>query len=158
MAKIHQLKVSQQLPISLDEAWKFFSSPRNLDLITPDDMSFKIISGANSKAYAGQVISYQIKPLLNIPMNWVTEITQCVDKKYFIDEQRFGPYKFWHHQHHFEETEDGVLMNDMLHYALPFSFIGEIAGNLFLHNKVKHIFDYRRQKLDQIFKQDFVIA
>ena len=158
MAKIHQLKVSQKLPISLDEAWKFFSSPRNLDLITPDDMSFKIISGADSKAYAGQIITYQIKPLLNIPMNWVTEITQCVDKKYFIDEQRFGPYKFWHHQHHFEETDDGVLMSDVLHYALPFGPLGEIAGNLFLHNKVKHIFDYRRQKLDEIFKKEFVIA
>jgi ligand-binding SRPBCC domain-containing protein len=151
--KIHQLEVSQSLPISLDEAWDFFSSPKNLDLITPDDMSFQIISGADSKAYAGQLITYKIKPILNIPMNWVTEITQCVEGKYFIDEQRFGPYKFWHHQHHFEITNEGVLMKDILHYALPFGFLGEMMGNLFIHQKVKGIFSYREKKLNEIFMQ-----
>ena len=156
--KIHKLEVEQMLPISLDEAWGFFSSPRNLDLITPDDMSFEIISGAEDKAYAGQIITYKIKPLLNLPVNWVTEITQCVDKKYFIDEQRFGPYKFWHHQHHFRATDEGVHMTDILHYGLPFSFIGEIMGSLFIHDKVKNIFAYREQKLNEIFKSELIIA
>lgn len=151
--QIHQFEVSQKLPISLNEAWEFFSSPKNLDLITPDDMSFQIISGADSKAYAGQLITYKIKPILNIPMTWVTEITQCVEGKYFIDEQRFGPYKFWHHQHHFQATNDGVLMKDILHYALPFGFLGEMMGNLFIHQKVKGIFSYREKKLNKIFKQ-----
>jgi ligand-binding SRPBCC domain-containing protein len=150
--KIHQLEVSQKLPITLREAWDFFSSPKNLDLITPDDMSFQIISGAESKAYAGQLITYKIKPILNIPMSWVTEITQCVDGQYFIDEQRFGPYKFWHHQHHFQETKDGVLMTDILHYALPFGFLGELMGNLFIHKKVMGIFTYREMKLKEIFR------
>jgi len=156
--KIHRFEVQQNLPIGLDEAWSFFSSPRNLDLITPDDMSFEIVSGADSKAYSGQLITYKIKPLLNIPMNWVTEITQCVDKKYFIDEQRFGPYKFWHHQHHFEATKDGVLMKDILHYALPYGFVGELMGKILLHKKVQNIFDYREQKLNDIFKTELVIA
>ena len=156
--KIHRLEVQQKLPITLDEAWDFFSSPENLDLITPDDMSFQIISGADCKAYAGQLITYKIKPLLNIPMTWVTEIIQCVDKKYFIDEQRFGPYKFWHHQHHFEETDDGVLMKDILHYVLPFGFIGEIIGSILLHKKVKNIFNYREQKLSEIFNSELVLA
>lgn len=149
--KIHQLEVSQKLPITLNEAWEFFSSPKNLDLITPDDMSFQIISGADSKTYAGQLITYKIKPLLNVPMNWVTEITQCVEGRYFIDEQRFGPYKFWHHQHHFEATKNGVLMMDILHYALPFGFLGGLMGKLFIHQKVMDIFSYREKKLNEIF-------
>ena len=150
--KIHRLEVDQKLHIGLDEAWEFFSTPKNLNLITPDDMSFMILSGAESKAYAGQLIRYKIKPLFSISMNWVTEITQCVDRKYFIDEQRFGPYKFWHHQHHFKEVSDGVVMKDILHYALPFGFIGELMGNLLLHQKVQNIFTFREKKLLEIFK------
>ena len=149
--KIHHFEVDLKIPIGLDEAWEFFSIPKNLDRITPADMSFEIISGADSKAYAGQLINYNIKPFLNISMNWVTEITQCVDRKYFIDEQRFGPYKFWHHQHHFKEISDGVLMKDILHYSLPFGFIGEMMGHLMIHQKVQNIFSYREKKLSQIF-------
>lgn len=152
--KIHRIEVEQKLPISLDEAWKFFSTPKNLDLITPDDMSFEIISGADHKTYAGQLITYKIRPLLNFPMNWVTEITQCVDHSYFIDEQRFGPYTFWHHQHHFEQTEDGVLMKDILHYALPLGILGELMGKLFIHSKVHEIFMFREQKLNDLFKPE----
>lgn len=148
--KIHRLEITQKLHVSLEEAWNFFSNPKNLDLITPENMSFEIISGAESKAYAGQIITYKIRPLFNITMNWVTEITQCVDHKYFIDEQRFGPYTFWHHQHHFEEVEDGVLMKDILHYALPIGLIGEIMGKLFIHKKVHNIFNYRKEKLKEI--------
>jgi len=149
--KVHRFETKQVLPISLREAWDFFSSPKNLDLITPDDMSFEIKSGAETKTYAGQIITYKIKPLLNIPMNWVTEITQCVEGQYFIDEQRFGPYKFWHHQHHFMKTEGGVLMQDILHYALPFGPLGELMGKLFIHKKVMNIFSYREKKLNEIF-------
>jgi len=153
--KIHRLVVDQKLSISLENAWEFFSSPKNLDLITPKDMSFEIISGAENMAYAGQVITYKIRPLFNIPMKWVTEITQCVDHKYFIDEQRFGPYKFWHHQHHFEKIDTGVLMKDILHYALPFGFIGEIMGVLFIHKKVRKIFSFREKKLKELFEAKF---
>lgn len=149
--KMHQLKSSQILPISIDEAWDFFSSPENLNEITPDDMSFNILSGAGEKTFAGQLITYKIAPVLNIPMTWVTEITQCVDKAYFIDEQRFGPYKFWHHRHHFKEHPEGVLMEDVLHYALPMGILGEIAGQIFVHKKVKEIFTYREAKLEKLF-------
>ena len=149
--KIHRLQEEQFLPISLEKAWEFFSTPVNLDLITPDDMSFEIRSGAGEKTYAGQIIMYRIKPLLNIPMNWVTEITHCEVGRMFIDEQRFGPYKFWHHQHHFRQVDGGVLMTDILHYALPFGWLGEIMGSLFIHKRVAGIFIYRRHKLDTIF-------
>lgn len=149
--KIHQLKFTQTLPISLDEAWLFFSSPKNLNELTPEDMSFQILSGAEEKAYAGQIITYRIRPVMDIPMNWVTEITHCIERRYFIDVQRFGPYKFWHHQHHFKEIEGGVAMTDILHYALPFGWIGQLAGWLFIHRKVRNIFEYRTQKLNSLF-------
>ena len=114
-------------------------------------MSFEIISGADENMYTGQIITYRIKPLLSIRMNWVTEITHSENKHYFIDEQRFGPYKFWHHLHRFEAASNGVLMTDILHYALPYSFIGRIMGALFIHKKIKSIFHFRKQKLSDLF-------
>ena len=148
---MHRVTSAQWLPLSLDEAWEFFSAPENLDRITPDDLSFEILSGAGERTFAGQLITYKIRPLLNIPMTWVTEITQCVDKSYFIDEQRFGPYKFWHHQHRFKEHEGGVLMEDILHYALPGGVLGELFGGPMIHKKVKGIFEYRELELSKIF-------
>jgi len=114
-------------------------------------MSFKIKSGADTKACTGEIVTYRINPLLNILMSLVNSITQCVEGKYFTDEQRFGSDKFWHHWHHFEEVQDGVLMKDILHYALPFGFLGEIIGNILIH-KILGIFSFREQKLKEIFK------
>lgn len=149
--KIHRLETEQILPIDLGEAWEFFSTPKNLDTITPEDMSFEIKSGAEKQAYAGQLITYKIKPIFNISMNWVTEITHCVEGEYFIDEQRFGPYRFWHHQHHFQHVENGVLMKDILHYALPFGILGEVMGSIMIHQKIENIFDFRKRKLEETF-------
>ena len=108
--KIHRLESEQWLPISLQEAWDFFSVPGNLDRITPEDMSFEILSGEKEPTFAGQIITYRIRPFLGIPMNWVTEITQAVSGSHFIDEQRFGPYRFWHHLHRFSEKDGGCLL------------------------------------------------
>ena len=127
--KIHRLEKQQILPISLGEAWEFFSTPKNLNLLTPEDMSFEIISDVKDTTYAGQIIIYKIKPIFNISLKWVTEITQCVDRKYFIDEQRFGPYSFWHHQHHFEEIEGGIFMKGKVKPYHSWA-ISEIAGVL----------------------------
>ena len=115
---MHELRTSLVLPISLDEAWAFFSVPDNLDDITPPDMGFEILTDNEKRTYAGQIIRYRVRPLFNIPMTWVTEITHCEDRAYFVDEQRFGPYAMWHHQHHFKEVEGGVQMDDILHYKL----------------------------------------
>ncbi len=149
--KIYRLVSEQILPVTLTEAWDFFSAPENLDRITPDDLSFEIKSGAGERTYAGQVITYRIRPVANIPMLWVTEITQCVDQSYFIDEQRFGPYRFWHHLHRFTEHPDGVLMEDVLHYALPGGWLGEAFGASFVGNKVNGIFTYRGKVLQTLF-------
>ncbi|MCO5937215.1 SRPBCC family protein [Mucilaginibacter sp. RB4R14] len=151
--KTYTLKFKQNIPISLNEAWDFFSSPLNLAKITPADMRFVVTSDytAQTKMYAGMIITYKISPLLGIKMNWMTEITQVVDGKYFVDEQRFGPYALWHHQHHFKEIPGGVEMTDILHYAIPFSVLGTIANNVFVGKKVKQVFEYRIKAVEDLF-------
>ncbi len=152
MSKVYSLKKIQQLPISLTEAWDFFSSPANLQKITPPKMGFQIISQHHGhKMYAGQIIEYKVKPILGIPIYWMTEITQVNDHKFFIDEQRFGPYSLWHHQHHFEENEKGVLMSDIVHYKLPFWILGDLANSLFVKKQLEDIFEYRFKKAEELW-------
>lgn len=148
---MRKLVSKQFLPISITEAWDFFSSPKNLNEITPSDMVFHILSDIPEKMYEGMMIMYRLKPMLNIPVLWVTEITHIEDKRFFVDEQRKGPYNIWHHEHHFEEVEGGVLMTDILHYDIGKSIFGAIAGWLFVHKKVKGIFDYRYKILEKRF-------
>ena len=148
----HSIKTIQKIPVSLDKAWDYFSNPTNLQAITPDSMGFKVISKHQGDTmYAGQIIEYRVKPVLGIPIYWMTEITQVKDKEYFIDEQRFGPYKLWHHQHHFKEIPGGVEMMDIVHYKNPLWFLGNIANTLFVKNKLKSIFDYRYKKVEELF-------
>ncbi|WPU93426.1 SRPBCC family protein [Mucilaginibacter sabulilitoris] len=151
--KIYTLKKSQVIPISLDKAWDFFTSPLNLAQITPPNMSFVVTSDqtTDTKVYAGMIITYKISPLLGIKMDWMTEITHVAEKDYFVDEQRFGPYALWHHQHHFKEVESGVLMNDILHYAIPYGPIGRLSNSIFVGNKVKQIFEFREKAIEQLF-------
>lgn len=149
--KVYQLHKKQILKTTLDEAWHFFSTPKNLNEITPSDMNFKILEGSEEPMFAGQVIRYKINPIGNIPLSWITEITHCQPKKYFIDEQRFGPFGFWHHLHRFSETGDGVLMEDILHYALPLGWIGRLVAGRFVEKKVNGIFSYRFLELEKRF-------
>ena len=157
MSKVYSIKTTQQLPMSLNDAWSFFSDPGNLKELTPDNLGFNIISKHHGKMmYAGQIIEYKVSPVLNIPIYWMTEITHVVDKKYFIDEQRFGPYELWHHQHHFKAVDGGVEMTDIVHYKLPFWFLGDIANSLFVKAQLKEIFDYRYQKAEKLFIDKYV--
>lgn len=152
MSKVYTLRTVQEIPLSLDAAWDFFSDPANLSTITPGNMGFRILSGHPAeRLYAGQVIEYKISPVLNIPMYWMTEISQVADKKYFIDDQRFGPYRLWHHQHHFKAISGGVEMTDIVHYKLPLWFLGDIAHALFVKRQLKKIFDYRFKKIAELF-------
>lgn len=149
---IHSIKTVQKIPISLSHAWNFFSSPANLDAITPADMGFTIISKHHGeKMYAGQIIEYKVSPVLKIPMYWMTEITHIEDKRYFIDVQVKGPYSLWHHQHHFKEIEGGVEMTDIVHYKNPLGFIGELANTFFVKRQLKNIFKFRFQKVEELF-------
>ena len=152
MSKVYSFHTTQIIPVSLAAAWDFFSNPANLQAITPADMGFKVVSKYHGdKMYPGQVIEYTVKPLLGIPIYWMTEITHVEDKKYFVDEQRFGPYSLWHHQHHFKETAGGVEMTDIVHYKVPFWILGDIANTILVKKKLKEIFDYRYRVVEERF-------
>ena len=139
------------LPISLDEAWAFFSNPANLTKIIPPDMGFRITSPPVSETYAGQIITYTIRPLFRASVNWTTEITHVEKPHFFVDEQRFGPYRFWHHQHRFREVEGGVEMHDFVHYLLFHDQFAGLINRLVVAPRLRRIFDYRSKTLKEIF-------
>jgi ligand-binding SRPBCC domain-containing protein len=144
LAKTYLIQRKQFLPVTLERAWEFFSTPANLQAITPPEMRFVVKEGGYSKGmYPGLIIEYTIRPILGIPLYWMTEITHVDHLRYFVDEQRFGPYAFWHHQHHFKAVEGGVEMTDIVHYRLPFGFLGTMAHALFVGKQLEGIFTYR---------------
>ena len=147
---MRRIEFTQFVPARLDVVWDFFSSPGNLSKITPPEMGFIISSPPQPEMYSGMFIMYKVSPLLGIKLNWVTEITQVEKLKFFVDEQRLGPYSIWHHEHHFKAVEGGVEMHDILHYSVPFGFFGRIADALFVHSKVKEIFAYREKSISVI--------
>jgi ligand-binding SRPBCC domain-containing protein len=150
--KTYSLIRTQFLPITLQEAWAFFSSPDNLFRITPEHMKFRILyKSGGRKMYPGQIIKYTVNGLPRIPMKWTTEITHVQEPFYFADEQRTGPYKLWHHQHHFRELADGVEIKDEVNYALPLGVLGRFAHWLFVRREVNRIFDYRCAALEKYF-------
>jgi ligand-binding SRPBCC domain-containing protein len=141
----------QTLPISVQEAWDFFSHPGNLVQITPQSMDFRITSPPASDTYAGQIITYTVRPLLRVAVNWTTEITHVDRPHFFVDEQRFGPYRFWHHQHRFRAVEGGVEMHDLVHYLLFHDQLAGLINRLIVAPRLKKIFDYRSEKLKALF-------
>lgn len=147
----YQLKSEQIIPATMDEVWNFISSPANLKKITPDYMGFDITSDAPETMYPGLIITYKVSPLLGIKTDWMTEITHVEEGKYFVDEQRIGPYALWHHQHHIEPCSQGVLMKDIVTYAPPFGFLGRIANAVIIGGKLKEIFNYREKAIIKEF-------
>ncbi len=148
--KLFTLRSRQVLPLSVDEAWGFFSNPANLQEITPPSMSFEITSEVPARMYPGLIVTYRIRALWSISMNWVTEITHVDEPRYFVDEQRFGPYRFWHHQHHLREVEGGVEMTDLVHYAPP-GPAAPLVDRLLVGPRLREIFGYRREVLAERF-------
>ncbi len=150
---LHKIESTQFIRSDIDTVWEFMSSPKNLAIITPAYMNFTIINETKplDKMYAGQIIEYTVSPLLGIKLNWVTEITHVQNNYYFVDEQRFGPYSFWHHKHFIKQVEGGIEMLDIVHYKLPFGFLGRIANNLFVKRQLKEIFDHRHKTIDELF-------
>lgn len=142
----------QFIPCGMEEVWAFFSRPENLNILTPPDMSFEIMSDVKDVAmYEGMIIQYKVRPAPGVKMHWVTEITHIKDKAWFIDEQRLGPYAFWHHQHHFKQVEGGVEMTDILHYKIPYGIIGALANLLYVRRRIDQIFAYREKVVGRIF-------
>jgi ligand-binding SRPBCC domain-containing protein len=144
---MRNLEFTQFLPIPVEIAWKFFSNPANLSMITPREMNFIITSGVPDRIYPGMIISYKVSPVFNIPVKWVTEITQVKEPFYFVDEQRSGPYAIWHHEHHFEQVENGVMMTDRLFYKVPLGPFGNLLDRLLIHRRVSGIFEFRENYL-----------
>ncbi len=148
---MYTLHEKQQLPVTREKAWEFLSNPANLSRITPPDMGFETLSGDDRPMFPGQVIVYNVRPVLGIKVRWVTEITHVIPGHYFVDEQRFGPYAFWHHKHFIREVEGGVEMEDLIHYKLPMGFMGRLMHGWIVRPKLEKIFRYRRQVLDRMF-------
>ena len=149
---VYSLQTVQKVPVSLEEAWSFFSHPKNLAVMTPEYLNLRFTNPLyGEEMYPGQVMTYKVKPLFGIPLFWMTEITHVQDKKYFVDEQRFGPYSLWHHQHHFREIPGGVEMTDLIHYKLPLGFLGNMANSLFVKAQLEGIFKFRHNKVEELF-------
>jgi ligand-binding SRPBCC domain-containing protein len=149
--KIYTLHKTQKLPISLDEAWAFLCNPENLGKLTPPEMHMTIISGADRPMYAGQILQYSVTPLPGFKTKWVSEITQYKHKKYFVDDQLYGPYALWHHKHFVHEIEGGVEMEDIIDYKVPFGWIGQLIHPFLVKPKLEAIFQYRREQMEALF-------
>jgi ligand-binding SRPBCC domain-containing protein len=149
--KIYTKHAFQKLPIPISQAWEFISNPKNLTVITPPDMGFKTISGDEKEMFAGQLIQYTITPLFGLRMQWVTEITHVEDQKFFVDEQRYGPYAFWHHKHFLKEIPGGTEMEDIVDYKLPLGFLGQLIHPFLVKPQLEKIFEFRRKKLVELF-------
>lgn len=149
--KLEVIHRQQRLPISLQTAWDFFSDPRNLHEITPPELGFQVTSPPVEKMYPGMIITYNITPLFGIARRWITEITHVAEPHLFVDEQRFGPYRFWHHQHLFREISGGVEIEDLVHYIIPFGRLGQIVAARLVRKELQRIFDFRSEVLSKKF-------
>ena len=149
--KLYRLYRRQRLKVTPGDAWGFFADPRNLERITPPWLGFEILGGADEPMYAGQIISYRIKPLPFLRLGWVTEITQVDEPRFFVDQQRLGPYRLWHHQHRFTAVDGGMEMEDTVHYALPGGPLGRLAHRMDIERRLRAIFDFRWQAVERRF-------
>ena len=149
--KLYQFKETTTLATSIESAWSFFSNPHNLAKITPPSLNFKVLSDPPADIYPGLIIHYTVSPLLGVPLQWVTEISHVIKNQLFVDEQRYGPYAMWHHQHHFAETPDGVLMTDIVHYTLPLDPFSRMANSLVVRPQINAIFNFRKSAMLELF-------
>jgi ligand-binding SRPBCC domain-containing protein len=148
---IHRLYREQIIPAPLEKVWGYFCDPKNLNTITPPDMKFEILNGGDVPMYEGQLIEYRVEFVRGIRSHWLTEISHVRACEYFVDEQRMGPYRFWYHEHAFEERSSGTLMKDRVTYAIPVGFLGDILNRIWIADRLKHIFDYRRKKIVELY-------
>lgn len=148
---VYRLQRTQILAISLDAAWDFLCRPEHLRDLTPPGVGLTVTSDLPDRMYPGLIITYRLGLYSMFYFNWVTEITQAEPLSYFIDEQRSGPYRFWHHEHRLRSVEGGVEMKDLVHYALPFGLLGRMVHAAIVKNQLNAIFDYRRKVLADRF-------
>ena len=153
--KTYNYHTQTQLPISVEDAWQFFSAAGNLAKITPPELGFIILTDLSDKAiHEGMLIDYTVRPLLSVPLHWQTEITDVRAPFEFTDRQLKGPYSKWVHHHMFEANSGGVLMTDDVEYALPFGWIGTMTHQFVVRKKIEDIFDFRREAFTKIFANE----
>jgi ligand-binding SRPBCC domain-containing protein len=148
---IHYLHREQTIPAPLEEVWDYFCDPRNLNELTPPDMSFEIVHGGDVRMYEGQIIEYRVEFLRGVRALWLTEISHVRKGVYFVDEQRVGPYRLWYHEHIFEVSSSGTKMTDHVTYLIPFGILGELLNAVWISKRLDHIFNFRREKISEIF-------
>jgi len=148
---VYSFQKTQYLPITVNESWDFFSNPNNLKKITPPSLGLEIKSEISDEIYEGMIINYDVSLTPFYKTTWTTEITNVSKPHRFVDEQRIGPYRFWHHQHFFKEIDDGVLIEDLVHYSIPYGYIGRLLNHFYIAGNLDHIFGYRFDVLNKIF-------
>lgn len=148
---VHYLVREQTVPAPRQKVWEYFCDPQNLNAITPPDMNFEILQGADAKMYPGQLIEYRVEFVRGIRSRWLTEIAHVRDGEYFVDEQRVGPYRFWYHEHVFQDAPAGTRMTDRVTYVVPFGVLGDLVNTFWIRKRLEQIFDFRRQKIVELF-------
>ncbi len=149
----YQLTRSQRLPIPLERVFAFFAEPRNLARITPPRLGFRIVTTGELIMAPGLTIEYRVSPLL-VPQRWVSEITVFEPPHRFVDEQRVGPYRKWHHLHEFEAVPGGTEIRDVVTYALPLGPLGSLAHALLVRRQLEGIFAYRSRVVEGIIARE----
>ncbi|MEQ9262715.1 MAG: SRPBCC family protein [Owenweeksia sp.] len=143
----------QHIPVSLEQAWTFFSNPANLARLTPPQMNFKVLGeDLPDEVYEDLIVRFRVAALPGFRVNWTSVISKVVPMVYFADVQVEGPFKYWHHQHSFRETDTGVEITDELHYLPPFGIIGKLFHPLIVKRKLSETFEYRYQKINEVFE------
>jgi len=149
---MHEFTRTQIIRATVDECWRFFSDPRNLARITPPKLGMKVIGECPAEMSAGLQIDLKVHPIPGIPVRWRTEITRVEPPHCFVDEQRMGPYREWRHEHHFRALDEThTEMRDVVCYALPFGWLGDLANPWFIAPQLRRIFDFREQVVREIF-------
>lgn len=152
MPKIHQINRDLIVPTDLESAWDFIRSPGNLDKITPDDMSFEIVSELPDEMFDGLLIEYRVGIPLIGKQTWLTELKHIRERHSFVDEQRIGPYKFWYHYHEITEVDGDIRFRDQVRYTLPLGPLGALAQTVFVRKELERVFDYREQAVRKHFE------
>lgn len=148
MDRTHLFQTTTHLPLPRDEVFAFFAAAENLERITPPELRFRITKPPEGGIREGAIIEYQLR-LYGVPFGWRTEISTWDPPRLFVDEQRKGPYRVWHHTHTFTEKNGGTRMDDEVRYGLPLWPLGQLALPL-VSAQVRRIFAYRERAIRQI--------